>query len=660
MPKEVWTNTSFTIESPDAVEEPGYGKARRAAYLAGKELIDMPPGVNSLHENFLTGLKISTDAPFLGHRTRDEDGKVGPYVWQTYNEVYKRVKNLGSGLAQRGLNRQDPVGLYSINRPEWSLGQQASYMYAYTTVPLYDTLGDEAIEYIINQTEMRVCFATYDKAQKLIKLKAKLPTLDTVVVMDTFPDTFIPDAKAFGVDVIAITALEAQGAQVVTEPNRPGPNDCATICYTSGTTGLPKGVILSHRNILSVATAVNYRCQNRRFTLITPNEIHISFLPMAHVFELVLQQLVIMNGARIGFYAGDTAKLLDDVAELRPTVFVAVPRLFNRIYDKVLSGVKAKGGAAAFLFKTAIAQKQAGLKRGTVNHWLWDKLVFGNVRSKLGGRCRFLFTGSAPIAPDVLQFLRACFSVDVFEGYGQTETSAGLSITFSGDYSAGHVGVPLGCCEVRLRDIPEMNYTSKDEPRPRGEITVRGNSIFSGYYKAPDKTAETLENGWCRTGDVGQWDEFGRLVIIDRVKCIFKLAQGEYIAPEKIENVYCKHELVAQAYVHGDSLQASLVGVIVPDEESFIPWAKAQGFEGESLADFVDQPELKKKLLQQLVAFGKGSGLKGFENIRALTLEAEQFTIDNNLLTPTFKLRRNDAKNKYQAQIDAMYASLNA
>jgi long-chain acyl-CoA synthetase len=221
-------------------------------------------------------------------------------------------------------------------------------------------------------------------------------------------------------------------------------------------------------------------------------------------------------------------KLLDDVSVLKPTCFISVPRLFNRIYDRVLAGVKAKGGIAAFLFNTAYSQKKSALRKGTQTHFLWDALVFANVRAKLGGRVRFLFTGSAPISSDVMDFLKICFSCDVYEGYGQTETSAGISITYSGDCTSGHIGAPVACGEIKLVDVPSMNYTSKDKPNPRGEICVRGNQVFKGYYKEPEKTQEAFyEGGWLRTGDVGSIDSLGRLVIIDRVKQIFKLAQGE-------------------------------------------------------------------------------------------------------------------------------------
>ncbi|ORZ36869.1 hypothetical protein BCR44DRAFT_49634 [Catenaria anguillulae PL171] len=657
MPRQRWTKDSFTIEEPGAPTVAGEGKPRRAAYLGNSELYTTPAGINNLHENFLTGVKISGDAPYLGRR-KMTGGVAGEFEWESYNQVYTRVKNLGSGLVGFGLGVQDPLGLFSVNRSEWVIGEQASYMYSLVTVPLYDTLGIEAIEHILNQTEMKVCMATYDKAQVLLKYKSRLPMLTTVVVMDEFPEQFIADCKAVGLVAIGMAAVESQGAQVQREPRLPEPDHLATICYTSGTTGVPKGAMLTHRNMLSCATSLQIISKYRRFPALGKDDVHISYLPLAHVFERAIQQLVVFHGARVGFYQGDTLKLLDDVAELKPTFFVSVPRLFNRIYDKVWAGVKAKGGVAEFLFKTAFAQKKSGVKRGTLNHMLWDKLVFANVRAKLGGRVRFLFTGSAPISADVMEFLRICFSCDVLEGYGQTESSAGISITFAGDYAGGNIGVPIPCGIVKLVDVPSMNYTSADTPYPRGEICIKGNQVFKGYYKEPEKTKEALDaDGWLHTGDVGMWDEYGRLVIVDRVKNIFKLAQGEYIAPEKIENVYAKHELVAQAFVYGDSLKASLVGVVIPDAETLVPWAKAQGYSGD-FEELCKNAEIKKKILSMLVSHGKANDLKGFENVRDIHVDSELFSVENNLLTPTFKLKRADATNKYRAQLDAMYANI--
>ncbi|KAI8640333.1 hypothetical protein BD408DRAFT_404194 [Parasitella parasitica] len=332
---------------------------------------------------------------------------------------------------------------------------------------------------------------------------------------------------------------------------------------------------------------------------------------------------------------GDTLNLLDDIAELKPTVFCSVPRLFHRIYDKVLAGVKAKGGVSAKLFNMAFQAKKDNLSK-SVNHWLWDRLVFGGIRQKLGGRIRFILSGSAPVAPDVMDFMRICFSAKVFEGYGQTENFCAGCLTISDDNTSGVVGVPFPCSEIKLVDVPDMEYHATDKPYPR----------------APEKTAETIDqDGWLHTGDIGLFDSASRIVIIDRLKNIFKLSQGEYIAPEKIEGVYQKHD------VYGDSMQASLVGVIVPDKDSFSAWL-AKTHASVPASEALENEEVKKDVLKVLNAYGKQNDLKGFEQIRDIHLTFDEFTIDNDLLTPTFKLKRESAKKVYQSQIEAMYATL--
>jgi long-chain acyl-CoA synthetase len=569
------------------------------------------------------------------------------------------VLHIGSGVFKLGLKPKESLGLFSINRPEWVLGEQASHMFSYVTVPLYDTLGREAIQYIINQTEMRVLMATADKAKLILAMRDVIPTITHLIVMDKMDETLTESAKESSIQVLSLEDVEASGKEAPEEPVLPGRDDIFTICYTSGTTGLPKGVVLTHGNLLAEAETLTFLGKHGQCFVPNKDDVHISYLPLAHVFERVIQALMINYGAKIGFYQGDTLKLLDDLAELRPTLFISVPRLFNRIYDKVWAGVKAKGGVAAMLFNMAYSQKKAGLERGTVYHWLWDRLVFGNVRARLGGRVKYLITGSAPIAREVIDFLRICLSADVYEGYGQTETSAGLSITTSGDTQSGHVGVPMPCCEVKLLDVPSMNYFSTDTPNPRGEVLVRGHQVFKEYYKNEEKTKETLdEEGWCHTGDIGMWDTRGRLIIIDRVKNIFKLAQGEYIAPERIENVYQKHDLVAQAFVYGDSLQATLVGVIVPDKETLKPFAATRSMGDKSYEELCQEEGIRKHILQQLGAFGKANDLKGFENVKNIRLESNAFSPENGLLTPTFKLKRNEAKIYYQQQIDEMYSQL--
>lgn len=364
----------------------------------------------------------------------------------------------------------------------------------------------------------------------------------------------------------------------------------------------------------------------------------------------------------------------DDLATLRPTFFPSVPRLLNRFYDKIMSGVQQQGGIKAKLFQRAYAAKQQGLKNGYLTHALWDRLVFKKIAKKIGlDSCKYVITGSAPIAPHVIEFLRILLSCPVMEGYGQTETAAGATVQHLQDYTTGNVGMPLACNEIRLVAVPDMGYLITDkvhgaDPQAgnpgipcngRGEICIRGPNTFRGYYKMPEKTEEALDaEGWVHSGDVGIWLPGGQLKIVDRKKNIFKLAQGEYIAPEKIENVYTKSPIIAQAFVYGDSFQHQLVAIIVPDAEAAPHFCKEHGIPEANLEALCKDPKFKAAVLEEMQRLRKEAKLFGFEHAAEIFLDHSPFTPDNDLLTPTFKLKRDVAKKHYQKQIDEMYAGL--
>lgn len=484
-------------------------------------------------------------------------------------------------------------------------------------------------------------------------------------------DELVTLATVKGVSLLKFGDLEQQGRTLAFVPTLPTPEDLCTICYTSGTTGKPKGVMLSHGNVLAVSSAslalIGY---NKLFPnpnpiaqLDTPGEVYLSYLPLAHVMERAVISTLVTLGFKIGFFQGDVLKLMSDCEALKPTFFVSVPRLFNRVHDKVRAGVEAKGGFSKWLFDYAFEAKLANLRRdGTMTHWLYDRLVFATIREKLGGRVKAMLTGSAPLSAPVLDFLRVVFSCPVLEGFGMTETAAITSLTAPGDLTQGQIGLPSPCVEIKLVDIPEMGYTSKDQPNPRGEIWIKGASVFKGYYKDPDATADALNDGWVVTGDVGMWDAQGRLFLIDRKKAIFKLSQGEYVAPEKIEAVLCRNAKIAQAFVDGDSLKPCLVAIIVPDKESVLPWAQ-ETFPSLSTASWEDickDAQVRSAILKEITLLGsKGTNeLKGFEVPKAIHLEPELFSIENGMLTPKFSMKRPIAKQKYAQIVKDLYATV--
>lgn len=361
--------------------------------------------------------------------------------------------------------------------------------------------------------------------------------------------------------------------------------------YTSGTTGDPKGVKLTHKMVITTT----YACQNRFLQGSEPfssDDCYISYLPMAHSFEQCIFGISCMFGVRVGFFSGNVLKLTEDMQILKPSFFPTVPRLFNRIYGKIQDGIKGATGLKGWLVNKAIDSKLYYLKNGNyLTHTFYDKIVFGKIKALLGGNVRCMVTGSAPIAGDVLDFLKICFSCKIHEGYGLTETCGGSVITLGTDPTTGIVGGPVQNVKLRLRDLPEMGYMTTDSP-PRGEICFWGPGIMKGYFLNPEKTAEAFtEDGWFMSGDVGVIYDNGAVKIIDRAKNIFKLSQGEYIAPEKLENVYVKSRWVAQNWMYGDSLRDFVIGFLVIDPDAGKAWANEHGKEFDDA--LMEDPEFK-------------------------------------------------------------------
>ncbi|KAL3976016.1 hypothetical protein ACER0C_021902 [Sarotherodon galilaeus] len=616
----------------------GDPSCRRSAILKDDTLLEFYyDDTRTAYDMFQRGLMISGSGPCLGFRKPGQ-----PYEWISYTEVAEQAQVLGSGLLAKGCqpNPEQFVGIYAQNRPEWIISELACYTYSMAVVPLYDTLGLEAMVHILNLAEISVVICDREeKAASLLENKEKgtTPKLSCLVLFNDFSQAFVERAKSCEVEVLKLEQLMDIGRRNLKDPVPPQPQDLAVVCFTSGTTGKPKGAMITHGNIASNTSSV-IKILEGSFE-IQQDDVSISYLPLAHMFERMIQVSMFCYGARVGFYQGDISLLMDDIKTLKPTFFPVVPRLLNRIYDKILGSVTSPFRRA--LLNYAVKRKQAELSSGVVrNNSLWDKLVFNKIQESLGGNLRFALTASAPISPAVLSFLR-------------TECTAGCTFSMPGDCSTGHVGAPLPCAMVKVVDIPEMNYYAKNG---EGEICIRGPSVFRGYLRDPEKTAEALDSdGWLHSGDVGQWLQNGTLRIIDRKKHIFKLAQGEYIAPEKIENVYMRCVPVLQVFVHGDSLQSYLIGIVVPDPEVFVDWAKDRGFVG-SYEELCQNPDVKKAVLEDMSAVGREARLNSFEQVKDLYLHPEMFSVANGLLTPTLKSRRADIRRHFQEQISSMYS----
>jgi len=650
---EFFIDHGYSVVLPEKLQT-GKWNVHRSAYSPLKLVSRFHdhPEIGTLHDNFVHAVETFRDYKYLGTRIR-VDGTVGEYKWMTYGEAATARSEIGSGLIYHGIPKGSCIGLYFINRPEWLIVDHACSAYSSISVPLYDTLGPDAVKFIVNHASVQVIFCVPQTLNSLLSFLSDIPTVRLIVVVGGIDDQIPSLPSTTGVQVVTYSKLLSQGRSNLQPFCPPKPDDVATICYTSGTTGTPKGAILTHGNLIANVAGTSLSVK------FFPSDVYISYLPLAHIYERVNQIATVYNGVAVGFYQGDNMKLMDDVAALRPTIFSSVPRLYNRIYAGILNAVKTSGGLRERLFNAAYNAKKQAILSGKNASPMWDKLVFNKIRERLGGRVRFMTSGASPLSPDVMDFLKICFGCRVSEGYGMTETSCVISGMDEGDNLSGHVGSPNPACEIKLVDVPEMNYTSDDQPYPRGEICVRGPIIFKGYYKDEVQTKEVVdEDEWFHTGDIGTWLPEGRLKIIDRKKNIFKLAQGEYIAPEKIENVYAKCKFIAQCFIYGDSLNSSLVAVVSVDPDVLKAWAASEGIKCEDLGQLCNDPRARAAVLADMDAIGREAQLRGFEFAKAVTLVHEPFTLENGLLTPTFKVKRPQAKEYFAKAIANMYAEL--
>lgn len=645
---------------------------RHPDYVNKELLIEQSKGINTIWKAFEYSVNANGNRPFLGTRKFISKEKSGDFIFKSYLEIYNEVKDFASCLISLNLCpkveslNNGPfkfMGIYSKNREEWLVADLACHLIGATVVTFYDTLGENTIEYILDQTKLTTIVMESKSLKKLITLKKSNGhgNLENIILLDVESEEILNQATEAGFKIFKYPEVLNTGKTQKVEFSPSTPETIATFCYTSGTTGIPKGAMISHKGLLAdISALINTDLD------IKSTDIHLSYLPLAHIMERAVVTACMLNAVAIGFYQGNPAKLLEDAQLLKPTIFIAVPRIFQRVYEVITTGMSKLGSFKKSLADKAVNSKlQDYRKNGSLTHSIWDRLVFKKSKEALGGRVRIMLTGSAPIEPKILEFLKICFCCPIIEGYGQTETCAGATITKANDFKIGHVGGPIPSIELKLIDCEGLNYKSTDVDEkgnlaPRGEICFRGNSLFSGYFNDLQNTKATVDQeGWLHTGDVGIIlpDHGNALKIIDRVKNIFKLSHGEYVAPEKLENILVKTKYVQQIFIYGESLENYVVALVVPREETIVKFLKAIGVDAnkDNIREHFDHDQLIKEILKDMETFGRDNDFKGFEIIKKIHLLREPFTIENDLLTPTMKLKRNEVKSRYLDILKKLY-----
>lgn len=624
----------------------------------------------------------------------------GAYTWATYKEVYDEVVGFGKGLIKIGARPFDNLGIFAVNRAEWMIASLGFYSQSMRTVALYATLGENAVQYIINHAETAVVVVSRENLPSLIATIGQVKkTLKHIIVMDsmfggragdTVPfDDFKAQAdkcEEHGIHLHNMTDIINAGKADGSIPlNPPKETDLAFLMYTSGTTGDPKGAELSHGAIITSVGALG------NTFIMGKDDRHLSYLPLAHIFETLAQVYALSGGASVGFSQGEIRKLADDITTLRPTLFCGVPRVYQKFYQGAWENISKLSCIKRCYIANAFKKQVELINAGKTRNADYDTKVFNLVRTKLGlDKCKILITGAAPCPDYLMEFLRVFIGCHVVQGYGMTETSAAISATLPKDMNTGHCGPPIPCCEVKLAEIPEMGYSPFGTPGTRlgGEIVVRGRNLFNGYFKNPEETKKTFLNPdapqnerWLCTGDVGRWNANGTLSIIDRRKNMIKLAQGEYIALEKVETSYEKCPLVGQFWLYGNSYRNVVVAVVVPSAAAL--YAKAQemgwwpanvpesdvrvGLKDDFIQAFAQvvrakQAEIAAWLLPELQKCEKG--LSGFEKIKGMIVEGNindmglAWTAKNDTMTESMKKRRRQLTDMYVDQLKSLYAKV--
>ncbi len=571
----------------------------------------------------------------------------GRYTGISYGELATRVELFAGGLASLGFKRGDRISIISENRPEWAIADLAAVYLGGVGVPIYPTMTAKQNEYIFNDAGVAyVVVSNRFQLNKVIKVLPEVKLLRKVIVMnekDCPPDDY----------AISFERVLRLGKDFLTE--NPGyledslklvrPEDLLTLIYTSGTTGNPKGVMLTHSNLVSnMISAADV-------IPLGPEEIMLSFLPLSHSFERMAGYYTALACGVTIAYAESIEKVADNMLEVRPTVVTTVPRLFERIHGRIMKKVDAGKPLQKKIFTWACDVGHAvalARKRGKIpallaaKHVIAEKLVFEKLRARTGGRMKFFVSGGAALPRELGEFFEAA-GLHIIEGYGLTETSPVISVNRVANYKFGSVGQPIPGVEVRIAED--------------GEILSRGPNTMMGYWNNKAATKEMIDkDGWLHTGDIGTIDAGGFIYITDRKKHLFVSSGGKNIAPQPIENMFLANKYVDQFVLIGDR-RMFLTALIVPDFEALKEYADGNGIRYQGNGDLVMHPEIQALIDKQIGAIQKD--LASFERVRKFTLLEQPFSIDEGELTPTQKVKRKFVEQKYSTMIERMYEGLN-
>jgi long-chain acyl-CoA synthetase len=559
------------------------------------------------------------------------------WVSKTFEEVREIVRPLAFGLVSLGIEKGDRVAILGNTRPEWTYFDFAALSIGATVVPIYQTNSPEECRYVLENSDSKVVVVEdAEQLEKVRQVRDQLPQLEQIVLMTGSAE------DATSMEDLAAKGMGGDDATWETLHSDVAPDDICTFIYTSGTTGPPKGCIISHGNYRAMLDMVN------GVSVIEDEDVAYLYLPLAHSFALLIQFGTFDLGTTLAYWERDPLKILPNLAELKPTYFPSVPRIFEKIYTAATSGIEKEGGLKKKIFDWAIKTgakmrevERSGRKPGFLlqrQYAFADKQVLSKIRNLFGGKIRLAVSGAAPINPEILRFFDAA-GVLVLEGWGMTETSTAATISTPEDFKVGTIGKPFPGCEVKIAED--------------GEILVKGPNVFQGYHKNPEATGETIVNGWLHTGDIGEVDSDGFIKITGRKKDIIITAGGKNITPANLEAEIKQHPLVSQCVVVGDR-RPYLVALVTLDPEEAVKYAQENGLP-EDPAQLAENADVKAAIEAHVDKINQN--FARVEQVKKIAILPQDLSQESGELTPTLKVKRAVVAQKHEDAIERLYAA---
>lgn len=678
----------FSVEVPGVEAAPGETVPRRLPAAKDGLILKPAEDVATTYDAFRRSARVFGNAKAVASRrlikTHEENKKVkkvidgvekevdkkwtyfemSGYSYKSFIEYEKVALQLGAGLRKLGLETNDKIHLYGATSENWLAMSHGTGSQSMTIVTAYDTLGEDGLKHSIVQTSSVAMFCDPNLIPSVANVLKDAPSIKHIIwnshLEPKQADLDRLKNEYEGINVISFEELRKLGEENPVDPVPPAPEDLCCIMYTSGSTGPPKGVPLTHANVIAATAGINAIVG----PYIGPSDALLTYLPQSHILEFMFENLCLIWGGTMGY--GNPRTLSDasmrnckgDIREFKPTILVGVPAVWESVKKGVLNNLNKNNLIVRSMFWGAMAAKNFLMTTGFpgygVGSSLLDAVVFKKLKEATGGRLRIMMNGGGPISKDTQHFLSMAIA-PMISGYGLTETSAMGALNDPMAWNVNALGEIPGSIEVKLVDFPDAGYSTKSVP-PQGEIFIRGGSVSKGYWDNEEETKSAYtEDGWFMTGDIGEFDKYGHLKIIDRKKNLVKTLNGEYIALEKLESVYRSSPLVGNICVYAAQDQDKPIAIIVPVEAALKKLAHENNIQGDTLETLIHNEKLQGIVLKQLQTAGRAGGLKGIEIVNGVVLADEEWTPHNGYMTAAQKLQRKKIVNHFQKDIDRAY-----